>query len=127
MRQYFLADIYNGIEWLLWIIVGGFLLNFSIVMLRAGWQRAGKQSVNMLAACTLQTPFLTSLLSVAVFGGLAYKLIQWRPFVPPGFWDYTQIIVRFSLALLILSAGVLFWLLALARLNLRQQDPSQQK
>ena len=81
----------------------------------------------MLAACTFRTPFLTSLLSVAVFGGLAYKLAHWHPIVPPGFWDYTQVIVRFSLALLILAAGVLFWLLAFARLNLQLQDPSQQK
>ena len=122
-----IENIYNGIEWLLWIIVGGFLLNFSIVMLRAGWQRAGKQSVRMLVACTLRTPFLTSLLSVVVFGGLAYKLTHWHPIVPPGFWDYTQVIVRFALALFILAAGVLFWSISLARLHALEQDPSQVK
>jgi hypothetical protein len=122
-----IENICFGIEWLVWIIVSGFLLNFLIVMLRAGWRTAGEQSAKMLAACTFRTPFLTSLLSVGVFGRLTYELTHRHPVVPPGFWDYTQVIVRFSLALFILSAGVLFWALSLARLHVLKQDPSQVK
>jgi len=122
-----IENIYFGIEWLLWILVSGFLLNFFVVMSRAGWKRAAEQSAKMLAASTFRTPVLTNLLSVVVTGGLAYKLTHWHPMVPPGFWDYTQVIVRFALALLILSAGVLFWSLSLARLLSLEQDPSQAK
>jgi hypothetical protein len=120
-----IGNIYNGIEWLLMIIVSGFLLSFFIVMLGVGWRGAGKQSAKMLAACAFRIPFLTSLLSVLVFGGLAYGLTKWHPVVPPGFWDYTQVIVRFSLALFIISSGVLFWSLSLARLHDLRQDSSQ--
>jgi hypothetical protein len=63
------------------------------------------------------------LLSVAVFDGMAYELANWHPIVAPGFWDYLQMIVRFSLALILISAGVLFWSISLARLQLSKQDP----
>ena len=57
-----------------------------------------------------------------IFGGLASKLISWHAMVPPGFWDYSQMIVRFSLALILISAGLLFWSLSLARLQIPKQN-----
>jgi hypothetical protein len=108
-------DVYDFIEGLLWIVIGGFLLSFFIALLRAGWRPAFVQARQLLAACAFRSSFLTSLLTVVVFGGLAYELTDWRPVVPPGFWDYTQMLVRFSLVLLLVSSGVMFWLLALAR------------
>ena len=83
---------------------------------------AGKQTVKLLAGCAFRTPFLTNLLSVVVFGGIAYELANWHPVVPAGFWDYTQMIVRFSLVLHLISAGVLFWSLSLAGLQVPKQD-----
>jgi hypothetical protein len=119
-----LENIAGGLEYLLWIVVSGFLLSIFIVLFRTGWRLVRERWGKILAACTFRTPFLTSFLSVAVFGGLANKLANWQLTVPPGFWDYTQVVARFSLASLIASAGVLFWLLSLARLL---QSPSQQK
>ena len=60
-----------------------------------------------------------------MFGGVAFTLANWHPRVLPGFWDYTQMTVRFSLALILISAGVLFWLLSLARLQVPRQDKSE--
>ena len=120
-----IEKIDNGIELLLWTIVGGFLLSFYIAMRRMGWRGAGKQSAALFAACCYRTPFLTGLLSVLVFGGLIHELTRRHPIVPPGFWDYTQVVVRFSLALFILSAGSLFWSLSLARLLTLKQGSSR--
>ena len=47
--------------------------------------------------------------------------------VPPGFWDYTQMIVRFSLVLILISAGVLFWSLSLARLQVAEAGLSARR
>jgi hypothetical protein len=120
-----IENIYNIVEWLLWIVISGFMFSMFIAVLREGWRAAVRQSSRMLAGCAFQTPFLTSLLSALVFGGLCYKITDWHPVVPPGFWDYTQVIARFSLALFILSVGVLFWSLSLARLYVLKQDSSQ--
>jgi len=92
---------------------------------REGWSRAGKQTWELLAGCILRAPFVTSLLSVVVFGGGAYELAKWHPIVPSGFWDYAQMIVRFSFALILISAGVMFWALSLARLQAPKQDSPQ--
>jgi hypothetical protein len=119
-----IENIYNVIEGLLWIVFSGFLLSFFIALLRGGWRGAGKQRWKLLSGCAFRTPFLTNLLSVAGFGGLAYELANWHPVVPPGFWDYTQMTVRFSLALILISAGVLFWSLSLARLQIPDRDSS---
>lgn len=116
--------VFDGVEWLVWIIVSGFLMALFLALVRGGWGQAGKQLGKILASCAFRTPFMTSLLSVVAFGELIYKLANWHPIVPPGFWDYTQLIVRFSLALLLLSAGLLFWLLALARLYRPKQEIS---
>jgi hypothetical protein len=119
-----LENIDSGIEGLLWIVVSGFLLSIFIVILRGGWRSARDRWTKVFAACTFRTPFFTSLLSVVVFGGLASKLMHWHPSVPAGFWDYAQVAARFFLAAFIVSAGVLFWSLSLARL---MQSPSPQE
>ena len=118
-----IEEIYDVIEALLWIVLGGFLLSFFLALLCGGWRGAGAQTRKLLAGCVFGTPFLTNLLSVAVFDGMAYELANWHPIVAPGFWDYLQMIVRFSLALILISAGVLFWSISLARLQLSKQDP----
>jgi len=120
-----LENFYNAIESLLWIIFSGFLLSFFIALLRDGWGVARNQTAKMLAGSAFRTPFLTSLLSVLVFGGSAYKLANWHPIVPPGFWDYAQVIVRFSLALIIISSGLSFWSLSLARLQVAKDAPPE--
>ena len=121
-----IEEIYKVIELLLWTVLSGFLLSFFLVLLRAGWRGAGKHGWKLLAGCAFQTPFLTNLLSVVVFGGIAYELVIRHPIVPPGFWDYAQMIVRFSLALILISTGMLFWSLSLARLQAPKQDPQQE-
>ena len=120
-----IEEIYDIIEGLLWTVIGGFLLSFLVALLRGGWRRAGKQTWKLLTRCAFHAPFPTCLLSVAVFGGIAYELVNWHPIVPPGFWDYTQMVLRFSLALVLISAGVMFWSLSLARLQAPEQDSKQ--
>ena len=120
-----IEEIYRVIEALLWIALSGSLLSFFVAILRSGWREAGKQRWKLLTGCALQTPFLTSLLSVAVFGGIADELVNWHPLTPAGFWDYTQMSVRLALALILISAGVLFWSLSLARLQVLKQDSAQ--
>ncbi len=119
-----IENIYRIIEALLWIVLGGFLLSFLHVLLHDGWREARKQMWKLLAGCTFHTPFWTSLLSVVVFGGLAYELANWHPKASVGFWDYTQMITRFALVLILLAAGWLFWLLSLARLYFPKQENS---
>ena len=106
------------IQAFLWIVMWGFLLSFLIVLLRAGWREAGRQAARLLANCCWRSSFLTSLLSVVVFGGLAYLLATWHPKVLAGFWDYAQMLLRMGGALLLLVFGWLFWMLSLARLSL---------
>lgn len=120
-----IEEIYDVLEGLMWIVLSGFLLNFFIALLHGGWRGAGKQTWKLLGGSAFRSPFLTNLLSVAVFGGIAYELVNWHPMVPAGFWDYTQMIVRFSLTLTLISAGLLFWSLSLARLQAPKQDPPQ--
>jgi hypothetical protein len=112
-----IEEIYSVIEAILGLVLAGFLLSFFIALVRGGWREAAKQSGKLLAGCAFQMPFLTNLLSVAVFGGGAYQLANSHPIVPEGFWDYTQMIVRLSLVVLLLSAGIMFWSLSLARLQ----------
>ena len=120
-----IEEIFDVIEGLLWMVISGFLLSFFIALSRGGWRDAGKQRWKLLAGCAFGTSFLTSLLSVLAFGGTAYELANWRPAAPPGFWDYTQMITRFSVALILISAGVLYWLLSLARLPTPKQGSPQ--
>jgi hypothetical protein len=106
------------IQTLLWIVIWGFLLSFLIVLLRVGWREARRQAARLLANCCWRSSFLTSLLSVAVFGSLAYLLASWHPKVSAGFWDYAQMLLRMGGALCLLVFGWLFWMLSLARLSL---------
>jgi hypothetical protein len=110
--------IFDVIEGLLWVVFAGFLLSFFINTSTHGWLDAAKQTGGLLAAAALRAPFLTTLLSAVVFGELSFKLAHWRPLVAPGFLDYTQMVARFSVVLILTSAGALFWPLALARLIL---------
>ena len=112
------GKVFWVIQALLWLVVGGFLLSFLTVLLRAGWREAGRQAARVLANCCWRASFLTSLLSLVVFGGLAYLLATWHPKVAVGFWDYTQMLVRLGGALLPLVFGWLFWMLSLARFSL---------
>ncbi len=66
-----IEEIYDVIEWLLVDgLAAGSSLSLFIALLRDGWRRAAEQSGKLLAGCAFGTPFLTSLLSVVVFGGL---------------------------------------------------------
>jgi hypothetical protein len=105
-------------EAFLWLVAWGFLLSFLAVLLRGGWSESMRQAARLLANCCWRSSFLTSLLSVAVFGGLAYLLAAWHPKVSAGFWDYSQMLLRLGGALLLLVFGWLFWMLSLARLSL---------
>jgi len=102
----------------LWVILAGFLSSFLMILLRAGWRQAWSERRRTLAACCWRAPFLTGVLSLVVFGGLAYFLITWHPIVTPGFWDYAQLALRMGGALLLLVIGWLFLMLSLARLIL---------
>ena len=108
----------------LWIAIGGFLLSFLMVLLRAGWSKAGRQVAHLVASCCWRAPFLTSLLTVVVFGGLAYLLATRHPKVLAGFWDYAQLLLRMGGALLLLVFGWLFWMLSLAKLSLPPSEGS---
>ena len=119
-----IEEIYGVIETLLWIVLAGFFLSFLHTLLHDGWREARKQMWKLLAGCIFHTPFWTSLLSVVVFGGLAYELANWHAKASVGFWDYTQMIARFALVLSLLAAGWLFWLLSLARLYIPKQENS---
>lgn len=118
------SRIFDVIEWFLWVMVSGFLLSYLTVMLHEGWRAARKRTGKLLAGSIYRLPFLTGAVSILVFGGLARMLANWRPLVPPGFWDYTQVVVRFSAVLFVIAAGVMFWFLSLARLLLTPTDSS---
>jgi len=119
-----IEQAFEVIEAVIWIIVGGFLGSFLIILLHAGWREAWRQAGRTLADCCWRSPFLTSLLTALVFGGLSYALATWRPEVTPGFWDYAQLAVRTGMALLLLVAGWLFLLLSLARSATASQETS---
>ena len=112
-----------AIEGLIWIAATGSLLSFLMVRYRSGGQHARQPFGKVLLSGCFKMPFLTGLLTVLVFGGSAYVLVNWRPMVPAGFWDYSQLAVRVALVLVLLAAGWLFWLLCLARLNLPGTGP----
>jgi hypothetical protein len=112
------------IQMFLWIVIWGFLLSFLIVLLRVGWREARRQAARLLANCCWRSSFLTSLLSVVVFGGLAYLLAMWHPKVSAGFWDYAQMLLRMGGALCLLVFGWLFWMLSLAKLSLPPSEDS---
>ncbi len=120
-----IGEFVGVIEGLLWVVLSGYLLSLFAALLREGWRDAGKQSLKLLPKCAFQGQFLASLLSVGAFGGVAYKLANWHRWVPPGFWDYAQVLVRFSLALIVIAAGLCFWSLFLARLQVPRANPAE--
>jgi hypothetical protein len=106
------------IEAALWVMLAGFLSSFLMVLLRSGWKEAWRERRRLSADCCCRIPFLTGILSLIVFGGLAHLLVTWHPTVTPGFWDYAQLALRMGSALLLLVIGWLFLMLSLARLIL---------
>ncbi|MFB3923435.1 MAG: hypothetical protein ACE145_17070 [Terriglobia bacterium] len=117
------GKVFWVIQMLIWMVVGGFLLSFQVRLLREGWRESGRRAGRLLANSCWRAPFLTMLLVSVVFGGLAWLLANWHPKVPPGFWDYVQVLVRLGVALLLLAAGWLFALLSLARYYFPSEKP----
>ncbi len=125
MSHIVIEEILVWVEYAIWVAVCGFLLTFLITLLRSGWRGAFHQVGKTLATCLFGSSFLSVVVAVLVFGGLAHLLSNWHPKVPPGIWDYTQAVLRLGVALLLLAAGWLFGMLVLARLNPRQGSSSQ--
>ncbi|MBI4166340.1 MAG: hypothetical protein HY508_11465 [Acidobacteria bacterium] len=115
--------VLNWVENFLWVVVLGFLLGFLVTLTREGWRGALRAAPRLLANSCWRTPFPTGLISVFVFGGLAYLLATWHPVVSPGFLDYSQAILRNGTALLLTVAGWLFWIVALAHFSLATGNP----
>jgi hypothetical protein len=111
-----IESIYWWLALVLWSGLGGLLWYFLINVLSAGWREAWRELSHTVRSCCLGACLLTSLVTVLIFGGLANLLVGWHPKVGPGFWDYTQVILRFGVSLILLAAGFLFWTLALARM-----------
>lgn len=113
------------IEAVLWIVVAGFLLSFLLALLRDSWRKSLRAAPRLLASACWRAPFLTTLGTFLVFGGLAYLLSTWHPKVSPGFSDYAQVILRQGAALLLAVVGWLFWVLSLARFTMAPVDQSE--
>ena len=111
-----IENIWCWITLVLWSGLGGLLWYFLLNVLSAGWRGAWRQLGHTVRSCCLGACLLTSLVTVLVFGGLASLLVGWHPKVGPGFWDYTQVVLRFGVSLILLVAGWLFWTLTLARM-----------
>jgi len=112
------GEVFSVIEWLVWIVAWGFLLSLFLIVHAADWREIRRRTLRTLANCCWRAPFFTSLLSLVVFGGLAWLLSAWHPQAPAGFWDYAQMLVRMGFSLLLIVGGWLFSILSLARLNL---------
>ncbi len=117
VSYHLLEKTFSWLEAIAWTAISGFLLSVLRVGLRAGWKEAWRRGGRTLVHCCFRGSFLTSLVSVGVFGGLALLLATWHLKAPPGRWDYLQLVVRMGLALIVLAAGWLFWALSLARLR----------
>ncbi|MBI1984374.1 MAG: hypothetical protein HYS61_09265 [Acidobacteria bacterium] len=119
-----IGKIFWVVKAALWVMLAGFLSSFLMILLRAGWKQAWRARRPLIRECCWRIPFLTGLLSLTVFGGLAYFLVTWHPTVTPGFWDYAQLALRMGGALLLLVIGWLFLMLSLARLILPPEEPA---
>ena len=115
----FLGSIFWIFEALIWIALAGFLTNLLIILLHSGWGEARRTSARTLLRSIAGRVLFTGVVCVAVFGGLTWLVGNWHPLVRPGFWDYAQLALRISAALLLLAIGWLFWTLSLARLTPR--------
>lgn len=117
------GKVFWVIQILIWIIVGSFLLSTLAHLLREGWMETRRQVARILGRCCWRAPFWSGLLSVGVFGGLAWLLATWHPKVSVGFPDYAQMLVRMGGALLLIISGWMFWSLSLARFNFPPDKP----
>jgi hypothetical protein len=106
------------IETIIWIIYAGLVITWLLEYSNTPQGEAPRNARRTLARSVSLSVFLTTLLAMVVFGGLAWLLATWRPVVKPGGWDYAQFILRNSAALLLITGGWLFWALSLARLTL---------
>lgn len=119
------VNLFDVVEWVVWIMLSGFLLSYFIVLIHSGWRIARAQSGNLLKGCIYRAPFATGLLAALVFGGLAHLLAGWHPLVTPGTSDYAQVVARFAVVLFLATAGILFWTLSLARMFLAPTPPTK--
>ena len=119
-------EIFMVVEGLWWVLLSGVILDLWLAVHGGGWRAMSSRSRSLLVRSIFGTGFVTALLSVAVFGGISYVLVTSHPTAPPGFWDYAQMALRFSLTLTLISAGVLFWSLSLADLQLPEPELSQE-
>jgi hypothetical protein len=103
------------VEYVLWTVMAGFQGGFLLTLIRDGWRRALRSSPGLLANACWRATFLTTLVSILVFVGIAQLLVNWNPTAPPGYLDWAQVIVRCGLALSLIVAGWIVWILAMAR------------
>ncbi len=122
MAQESVEAVLVWIERILWVAILGFLVSFLIALQREGWRGAFRLIPRLIANCCWRSSFLTSLVSLLVFGGVAYGLVTWHPKVTPGYMDFAQVIVRNAVALAVAVAGWAFWVLSLTRQG--QRAPS---
>ncbi len=118
-------DINKGlvaVEFLVWVAVVSLFMSFLVALFRTNWRLASGQLGRILGYSVWS--FLTGLIAVVFCGGVAYALANWRSGVPAGFWDYSQVVARTTLALIILAAGWFFWLLSLAQLDSQSPENS---
>lgn len=113
-----ISNFLSIIEALVWIFFAGFVLAWLLVLSSTPQPAAPRSTRETLAWSVSLSVFLTGILSVVGFGGLAWLLATWHPVVKPGGWDYAQFGIRNGAALMLLTLGWLFWALALARLAL---------
>jgi hypothetical protein len=116
----------GGIFWvgeaLIWIMAAGALMKWMIFV--SSPRPPAAASVSTRVALSSGMTLATGILAAGVFGGSAWLLATWRPLVSPGAWDYAQLLIRNSLALLLLTLGWLFWALSLSRLSVAPlQEP----
>ena len=108
-------------EALIWVMAAGALMKWMILV---SSPRLPAGAVSARVAQFYWMTLATGILAAGVFGGSAWLLATWRPLVSPGAWDYTQLLVRNILALLLLTLGWLFWASSLVRLTVsRLQEP----
>ena len=117
------GKVFWVIQMIIWIGGGGFLLSFLAHLLREGWTETRRQAARILRRCCWGASFWSGLLSVGVFGSLAWLLATWHPKVTVGSWDYTQMLLRMGAALVLVVSGWLFWSLSLARSIFQPDKP----
>ncbi|HXH49478.1 MAG TPA: hypothetical protein VNM47_09045 [Terriglobia bacterium] len=111
-----IASILWFVEAIIWIIYAGFVITWLLEYSSPPQAMVPRNARQTLAQSVSLSVFLTSLLSLFVFGGLVWGLATSRPVFKPGAWDYAQFLARNGIALLLVTIGWLFWVLALARL-----------